>query len=33
MRFHGEEGMVGKIAWFSFMIFIYGNTDSVSQVL
>lgn len=23
VRFHGEEGMVGKKAWFSFMVFMY----------
>lgn len=33
VRFHGEEGMVGKIARFSFMVFIYGNINSLSQVL
>lgn len=32
VRFHGEEGMVGKTAWFSFTAFSCGNTDSHSQV-
>lgn len=34
VRFHGEEGMVGKSAWnfYVFMAFSYGNINSHSQV-
>jgi len=33
VRFHGEEGMVGKIVWLSFMVLICGNINSLSLVL